>query len=57
LLLYPVDICGRVQVVLINHPRIALRKPILERINESLSSRVPPDDKANLHTSSTEGLG
>jgi hypothetical protein len=38
LLLYPGHICGRVQVVLLDHPRVALGKPILEGIEATLST-------------------
>jgi hypothetical protein len=34
-LLYPVDVCGRVKVMLLDHPRVALRKPILERCEDA----------------------
>ena len=53
MLLYAGHVGGRVQVVLLDDPRVALRKPVLER----MLRLVPPYAKGNMHTSSTEGLG
>jgi len=58
LLYYFVHIGGRVQVVLLDHPGVALREPVLQTSGDEwhLSPGLPRE-AGNTHTSSTEGLG
>lgn len=58
LLPYLAHIGGRVQVVLLDYPSVALRKPVLARSNESVvNARARKMLTPSTRTSSTEGLG